>query len=90
MNKDSLSRGEIRKDAVQETFTAATHTVGTVATIITGAVGDIGRAIGGFATELFEIRESARRASTDHEVPEVGTWPTDPVSSDEPPRTPST
>ena len=57
-DRDRLSRAEIRKDAVQETFTAATHTVGTVTTIITGAVGDIGRAIGGFATELFEIRES--------------------------------
>ncbi len=67
-DRDRLSRAEIRKDAVQETFTAATHTVGTVTTIITGAVGDIGRAIGGFATELFEIRESTRRASRDHEV----------------------
>ncbi|MET0839439.1 MAG: hypothetical protein ABWY19_11695 [Marmoricola sp.] len=63
---DRLSRAEIRKDAVQESFTAATHTVGTVATIIVGAVGDIGRAVGGFATELFEIRESVRRAGRDH------------------------
>ena len=67
---DRLSRGEIRKDAVQDGFTAATHTVGTVATIITGAVGDIGRALGGFATELFEIRESTRRACRDHVVAE--------------------
>ncbi len=67
-DRDRLSRAEIRKDAVQETFTAATHTVGAVTTIITGAVGDIGRAIGGFATELFEIRESTRRASRDHVV----------------------
>jgi hypothetical protein len=64
---DKLSKAEIRKDAVQDGFTAATHTVGTVATIITGAVGDIGRALGGFATELFEIRDSARRAGRDHE-----------------------
>ena len=64
--KDRLSRGEIRKDAVQEGFTAATHTVGAVATIITGAVADVGRALGGFATELFEIRDSARRATRDH------------------------
>ena len=59
---DRLSKAEIRKDAVQEGVTAASHAVGTVATIITGAVGDIARAIGGFATELFEIRDSARRA----------------------------
>ena len=66
-DRDRLSRAEIRKDAVQDGFTAATHTVGTVATIITGAVGDIGRALGGFATELFEIRDSARRARQDHD-----------------------
>ena len=65
---DKLSRGEIRKDAVQETFTAAIQTVGTVATIIIGAVSDIGRAIGGLGTELFEIRDSTRRAGTDHRV----------------------
>ena len=70
--KDRLSRGEIRKDAVQEGFTAATHAVGAVTTIITGAVGDVGRALGGFATELFEIRDSARRASRDHAVGEPG------------------
>jgi hypothetical protein len=64
---DRLSKAEIRKDAVQDGFTAATHTVGSVVTIITGAVGDIGRTLGGFATELFEIRDSARRASRDHE-----------------------
>ena len=63
---DRLSKAEIRKDAVQESVTAATHTVGTVATIITGAVGDIGRTVGGFATELFEIRDSVRRAGRDH------------------------
>ena len=65
---DRLSRAEIRKDAVQETFMATTQTVGTVTGIIVGAVGDIGRAIGGYATELFEIRDSSRRASTDHHL----------------------
>jgi hypothetical protein len=66
--RDRLSRAEIRKDAVQETFTATTQAVGTVTGIVVGAVGDIGRAIGGYATELFEIRDSTRRASTDHEI----------------------
>ena len=65
--KDHLSNGEIRKDAVQDTVEAAAATVGQVATIITGAVRDIASAVGGFATELFEIRESARRASAEHE-----------------------
>ncbi|GAB6984161.1 hypothetical protein [Nocardioides pyridinolyticus] len=61
--KDHLSKGEIRKDAVQDTVEAAAATVGQVATIITGAVRDIAGAVGGLATELFEIRDSARRAS---------------------------
>jgi len=65
---DRLSKAEIRKDALQEGVTAASHTVGTVTTIITSAVGDIARAVGGFATEMFEIRDSARRATRDHAV----------------------
>ncbi|GAB3266469.1 hypothetical protein GCM10027425_32880 [Alteromonas gracilis] len=65
--KDRLSKGEIRKDAVQDTVEAAAATVGAVATIVTGAVRDVARAIGGFGTEVFEIRDSARRASRDAE-----------------------
>jgi hypothetical protein len=65
--KDHLSRGEIRKDAVQDTVEAAASTVGQVATILTGAVRDIAGAVGGFATELFEIRDSARRAAEEHD-----------------------
>jgi hypothetical protein len=67
-SKDRLSKAEIRKDALQESVTAASHAVGSVATIITGAVGDIARTLGGFATELFEIRDSVRRAGRDHEL----------------------
>jgi hypothetical protein len=65
--KDHLSKGEIRKDAVQDTVEAAASAVGQVATIITGAVRDIAGAVGGFATELFEIRDSARRASAEND-----------------------
>jgi hypothetical protein len=60
-----LSRSEIRKDAVQDTVAAAATTVGQVTTIITGAVRDVVGSIGGFATELFEIRESTKRALDD-------------------------
>jgi hypothetical protein len=76
-----LSRGEIRKDAVQETFTAATQTVGAVTGIVIGAVGEIGKALGGFATEIFEIRDSARRAGHDHEG-EVAVDATEPQPKD--------
>ncbi len=64
--KDRLSKAEIRKDALQEGVTAASHAVGSVTTIITGAVGEVARTLGGFATEIFEIRDSARRAHRDH------------------------
>ena len=37
-----------------------------VATIITAAVKDVAEAIGGFATEVFEIRDSAKKASEEH------------------------
>ena len=60
-----LSRLEIGKYAVQDTVAAAATTVGQVATIITGAVRDVAGSVGGFATELFEIRESAKRARED-------------------------
>ena len=75
--KDSLSKAEIRKDAAQQVVEAAAGTVGQVATIITGAVKDVAGALGGFATDMFELRDAARRASHDaapaaHEVPGRG------------------
>jgi hypothetical protein len=68
---DHLSRGEIRKDAVQDTVEAAATTVGRVTTILTDAVRDVAGALGGFATEVFEIRDAARRAAADHDTPNV-------------------
>ena len=63
--KDELSKGEIRKDALQDGVEATATTVGAVTTIVTSAVRDVARAVGGLATELFEIRDSARRAARD-------------------------
>lgn len=60
---DRLSKTEIGKDAVQEIVGAGASTVGEVASIITTAVKDVANAIGGLATDVFEIREGARRAS---------------------------
>lgn len=64
---DELSKSEIRKDAVQDGVTAAAQAVGTVTGIVTGAVTDVARALGGFATEIFEIRDSTKRALRDHD-----------------------
>ena len=60
-----LSGAEIGTDTVQATVEAAAGTVGQVATIITSAVRDVATAIGSFATEVFEIRDAARRAQDD-------------------------
>jgi hydrogenase maturation factor len=65
--KDHISRGEIRKDALQDSVEATATAVGTVTTIVTAAVRDVARTRGGLATELFEIRDSARRAAEDNE-----------------------
>ena len=72
-NGEKLSGAEIGKDAVQSTIEAAAGTVGEVATIVTAAVRDVATAIGGFATELFEIREASRKAAAEiAEIPEAG------------------
>ncbi len=65
-SNDRLSKAEIRKDALQDGVTAASQAVGSVATILTTAVGDIARTVGGFATEVFEIRDAVRKAGEDH------------------------
>jgi len=59
---DRLSKTEIAKDAAQHTLEAGAETVASVTTIVAGAVRDVAQAVGGFATELFEIRDAARRA----------------------------
>jgi hypothetical protein len=62
---ERLSGAEIGKDAVQSAVEAAAGTAGEIATIVTRAVRDVATAIGEFATEVFEIREAARRAAED-------------------------
>lgn len=63
---DHLSKGEIGKDAVQSTVEAAASTVGDVAKIITKAVQDVAGAVGGFASEVYEIRDASRKAAEEH------------------------
>ena len=64
--KDHLSKGEIRKDAVQDAVQAAATTVSQVTSIVAAAVREVAGAMGGFATEIFEIREASRRAADEH------------------------
>lgn len=71
--RDHLTRGEITKDALQAGAEAAAQAVGEVATIVTRAVGEVAAAVGGFATEIFEIKDASRRALAEHagDAPDV-------------------
>ena len=82
--RDRLTRGEIRKDALQDTVEATATAVGTVATIVTAAVRDVTRVVGGLATEVFEIRDSVRRARDDQD-PGEPRQPAEPDGSPAPP-----
>jgi hypothetical protein len=63
---EKLSKSEIRKDQIQDSVEAATQAVGQVSTVVVTAVGDVVKAVGGFATDLFEIRAAARTARKDN------------------------
>lgn len=67
--KDHISKAEIRKDAIQDGVEATTHAVGQVTNILVGAVSDVAKAVGGLATDLFEIREASKRAAADAPPP---------------------
>ncbi len=60
-----LQRTETRKDLVQVAVESAFSHVGEIAGIIAGAGRDVTREIGDWATEVFEMREAARRAESD-------------------------
>ncbi|SOD72787.1 hypothetical protein SAMN05892883_2124 [Jatrophihabitans sp. GAS493] len=61
-----VSGVEAGKDTVQELAESAATHIGTIATIVTGAVRDVTREIGTWLTDLFEMREAAKRATRDY------------------------
>ncbi|MEV0668611.1 hypothetical protein [Mycobacterium sp. NPDC050441] len=63
--KEQLSKTEIGKDVLQESVEAVASTVGQVTSIITTAVKEVATAIGGLATDVFEIADGARKANED-------------------------
>jgi hypothetical protein len=65
--RERLSKAEITKDAFQHTVEAGAETVAAVTTILATAVRDVAHAIGGFATEVFEIRDAARQARAEND-----------------------
>jgi hypothetical protein len=60
-----LDRLETRKDTLQVVIESGATHVGSIVGIISGAVRDVTREIGDWATDVFEIRDAARRARTD-------------------------
>lgn len=63
-----LSKAETRKDTTQVVVEAGASHVGRIANIVTGAVREVAREVGEFATEVFEIREASRRATADEDA----------------------
>jgi len=66
MTRDHISRNEIRKDAVQDTLDATITAVGRVGGIVTGAVREVAHTVGDLASDVFEIRDAARKAKDEH------------------------
>jgi chemotaxis response regulator CheB len=62
MSVDGL---ETAKDTVQVLTESAASHIGRIAVIITGAVRDVARELGDWATDAFEMRDAAKRAQSD-------------------------
>ncbi len=60
-----LSKSETRKDTAQVVIESGATHVGRIANIVTNAVREVTRELGGFATEIFEMRDASKRAEAD-------------------------
>jgi len=58
---------ETAKDTVQVLTESAASHIGRIAVIITGAVRDVAREVGDWATDAFEMRDAAQRAQSDED-----------------------
>lgn len=65
----ALERTEIGKDTIQTIVESGSTHAGQIAGIIAGAVRDVTRELGDFATDVFEMREASRRAGADRGPP---------------------
>jgi hypothetical protein len=63
--RGNLDRLETRKDTVQVVIESGATHVGSIVGIVVGAVRDVTREVGDWATDVFEIRDAARRARAD-------------------------
>jgi hypothetical protein len=60
-----LEKIETRKDVLQTAIESGATHVGQIMGIVAGAVRDVTRELGDFATDVFEMRDAARRAEAD-------------------------
>ena len=60
-----LERLETRKDTLQIAIESGATHVGQIMGIVVGAVRDVTRELGDWATDVFEMREAAKRAEAD-------------------------
>lgn len=65
-----LSKGEVRKDAIQQGADATLHTLGNLVSIAVDAARRVTNEVGQLSSEIFEIREAARRAREDNGLDE--------------------
>jgi hypothetical protein len=73
---ETLDKNETRKDTVQFVVESGATHVGNVVGIVVGAVRDVTRELGDWATDVFEMRDAARRARADAERSAGGTGTT--------------
>ena len=66
-----LERIETRKDTLQVAIESGATHVGQIMGIVAGAVREVTHELGDWASDVFEIREAAKRAEAD-EDPGVG------------------
>ena len=60
-----LDRIETRKDTLQVVIESGASHVGQIMGIVVGAVRDVTHELGEWATDVFEMREAAKRAEAD-------------------------
>ncbi|MFI5009597.1 MAG: hypothetical protein ACHQDY_04910 [Solirubrobacterales bacterium] len=69
---EPLDKLETRKDTIQVAVESGATHVSSIVGVIAAAVRDVAREAGDWATDMFEIRDAARRArrDTDAEPPD--------------------
>ena len=65
---ETLDSLETRKDTIQVAVESGATHIGSIVGIVVGAVRDVSRELGEWATDMFEMRDAARRARADAEL----------------------